>query len=63
MRHQMEAPLGILIERVVTGANPIAVIVNERVFDREEAQGPVDVEEGCKGRLQLIGRSLVENAG
>ena len=63
MRHQMEASLGILIERVVTGADPIAVVVDERILDRQEAQGSVDVEDRSEGRLQLVGWSLIEDPG
>ena len=59
----MEASLGILIESVVTGANPIAVIVDERILDGEEAQGSVDVEERCERRLQFAGWSLIEDPG
>ena len=59
----MEAPLGILVERVVAGANPIAVVVDERILNRQESQRPVDVEDRCEGRLQFVGRSLVEDPG
>ena len=63
MRHDVEPTLRILVQGVVAGADPVAVVVDQGILDREEAQGSVDVEDRGQRRLELFGRGLVQDAG
>ena len=55
-------PLFVPIDAVIAGADPVAVIVDERIVEREEAQGTVHVQNGFQCGLQLVGRRLIEDS-
>ena len=60
--NEMEAPLRVEIEIVVAGAHPIAVVVDEHVFERQKLERSVDIEQRRQRGLQLVRRRLVQHA-
>src|SRR3954468_23013211 len=62
MRNDMEAAASVFVQSVVARSRPIPVAIDEDVIECEEPQGLVDIEDRTDLRLQLIGRSLVEDA-
>src|SRR6185295_10825991 len=50
MWNDMKTPALVLVDIVVTGADPIAVIVDERIFEGEKLQSAVNIQQ----RLQRL---------
>ena len=57
----MECAVRVLVEAVIARARPVAVVVDERVVERQEAEGPVDVQNGCQSRLEPARWRLIQD--
>ena len=62
MRDDVELALLIQIYVVVAGANPIAIIIDQRMLHRQKSQRLVDVENRRELLFQLIRRRLVQDS-
>src|SRR5205823_14777902 len=61
MRKYVETAFLLQVDIVVACPNPITVVVNEDVFQGEEFQRALDVQERLKGFLQFARRCLVQH--
>src|SRR5262245_27579055 len=57
----MKATLVVLIDAVVAGADPIAVVVDQSVIESEKLQSAVDVQQRRKSLLQFVRQCFVKN--
>ena len=57
----MEAAFAVLVNAVIAGANPIAVVVDQDIFERQELQRAVNIQEGSKSRHQLVRRGFIQD--
>jgi hypothetical protein len=61
VREDVELALLVQVNVVVAGARPVAVVVDQRLVQRQKFQRPVDVEDRLQRRLQLVHRRLVQH--
>src|SRR6186713_259677 len=61
MRKDMKLPARIEIDIVVTGPNPVTVVVGKCGVDREEPQHSIDIEDWSQCCFELFGRRGVQN--
>ena len=57
----MELAFGILVEIVVTAADPIPVVVGKHVVEREEPERLIDIEQRIEGGGQPIRGGLIQS--
>ena len=51
---------GVEVEEVIAGADPVSVAIDEGIFEGEEAEGFVDIQDGGECRFEFIERGGVE---
>ena len=57
----MELALFVQVKTVVAGADPIAVVIDQRVIQREKLERAINIQNRREGGFELISRSFVED--